>query len=170
MEDLVGRAVAQRLARAVVQPVLDLAHLLRRDLAEIDALREVLANQAVDVLVPDTFPRMVRSREVESRVQPLGDLPVTGELLAVVRGQGVHPVTVRPQAPQQGLGHRRCGLAAQQLQDRVPGGPVHRGQQGTPVPRADDRVQLPVPDPALLLHHRRTLGNVHPPRNAMAFT
>ena len=73
MEDLVGRAVAQRLARAVVQPVLDLAHLLRRDLAEIDALREVLANQAVDVLVPATFPRMVRSREVESRVQPLGD-------------------------------------------------------------------------------------------------
>ncbi len=95
----------------------------------------------------------------------LGDLPVTGELLAVVRGQGVHPVTVRPQAPQQGLGHRRYGLAAQQLQDRVPGGPVHRGQQGTPVPRADDRVQLPVPDPALLLHHRRTLGKVHPPRN-----
>ncbi len=38
----------------------------------------------------------------------------------------------------------------------------------TAVPRSNDRIQLPVPDPALLLHHRRTLRDVHPARDMAA--
>ena len=67
-------------------------------------------------------------------------------------------------APQQGLGHGCRCPPGQELQDGVLRHPVYRGEQGSPVPRADDRVQLPVADAALLLL-RRTLGNVHPPRN-----
>ncbi len=40
--------------------------------------------------------------------------------------------------------------------------PAHRKPPGAPMPRADDRIQFPAPDPGLLHHHRRALGNVHP--------
>jgi len=60
--------------------------------------------------------------------------------------------------------YARAGLAAQELEDRVLRHPVHRGQHGSPVHRADDRVQL-VADPALLRRHG-TLRDVHPSRNA----
>ena len=45
------------------------------------------------------LPGMARGREAEPRLQPGGDLPASGELLAVVRGHGMHPVPVRTQAP-----------------------------------------------------------------------
>ena len=110
VEDLVRRAIAQRLAGAAVQPALDLAHLLRRDLPEIGTLGEAFADQTIGSLVQAALPGMARGREAEPRLQPGGNLPASGELLAVVRGHGVRPVPVRTQAPQQGLGHRRCGV------------------------------------------------------------
>ena len=82
------------------QPLVeDLAHLLRRDLPEIGTLGEAFADQAIGSLVQAALPGMARGCEAESRLQPGGDLPASGELLAVVRGHGVHPVPVRTQAP-----------------------------------------------------------------------
>ncbi|MCY4312633.1 MAG: hypothetical protein OXD44_02870 [Gammaproteobacteria bacterium] len=71
-----------------------LARLLRRDLPETGALGEVFVDQAVGSLVQAALPGMARSREAEPHLQPGGDLPVSGKLLAVVRGQGVGPVPV----------------------------------------------------------------------------
>jgi len=53
---LVWRAVLQALARPVVEFVGDLAQLLVADRSEVDALGEVLAQQAVGVLVRAALP------------------------------------------------------------------------------------------------------------------
>ena len=58
VKDLERRAAAQRLARAAVQPVLDLLHLFRRGLAESGAPGEVMVDQDVDVLVQAALPRL----------------------------------------------------------------------------------------------------------------
>ncbi|MCY4313730.1 MAG: hypothetical protein OXD44_08580, partial [Gammaproteobacteria bacterium] len=96
VKDLERRTAAQHLAGAAVQAILDLANFFRRDPGQAGALREVLAHQAVGGFVQAPLPGMARSRKAEPCLQPGGDLPVTGELLAAVRSQGAHQVRVCP--------------------------------------------------------------------------
>ncbi|MCY4147970.1 MAG: hypothetical protein OXF73_01185 [Gammaproteobacteria bacterium] len=88
VEDLLRRAAVQHLAGVAVQPALDLAHLLRRDLAEIGALGKAFADQAIGVLVQAALPRMARGREVEPccHICPWGNFmrEVVGSLLKTV--------------------------------------------------------------------------------------
>ena len=91
---------------AAVQAILDLTHFFRRDPGQAGALREVLAHQAIGVLVQAPLPGVARSRKAEPRLQPGGDLPVTGELLAAVRSQGAHPAPVHPPCAAAGLQSR----------------------------------------------------------------
>ncbi len=91
-KDFVRRAEAERLARAVVQPLRDPLDLGLRDRREVVLLREVLPDKPVGVLVEPSLPTRVRMREVEARSEPRRDPLVLGELSAVVRGDRVHLV------------------------------------------------------------------------------
>ena len=56
------------------------------DAREVGALGEVLAHQAVGVLVGPPLPGVVRQREVHARAKGRGDLGAAGEPLATVHG------------------------------------------------------------------------------------
>ena len=164
-ENLRRRTIAQHLPGPVIDPVLHCPDLGFRHHAEVRAFREVLADQAVGVFVQTPLPGMVGSGEMEIRRQRTGNRLVPRKLLAVVRREGMDPIPERPHALGQRFGHRGRRLHVDPLQNLVLRPPIHRRDQGAPVPRADDRIQLPVPDAGLLLHHRRAVGNVHPAGN-----
>ncbi len=82
-----------------MEPVFHRPHLRGSHLAEVGALREVLAHQAVGVLVPAPFPGVAGGDKGEARTELRCDLPRPRELLAVVCRAGVDPVPDRTQAP-----------------------------------------------------------------------
>src|SRR5829696_10073250 len=86
-EHLVGRAVAEPLARAAVEQRLDPGDALPCDAREVSPLREELSQQAVRVLVRAALPRPARGGEVDRQAQRRRDLRVAGELLAIVQRQ-----------------------------------------------------------------------------------
>src|SRR6185437_10528865 len=88
-ELLAGGVVAEPLAGAVVELVGDVLELGGGPDAEVGALGEVLAEQAVDVLVAAALPGGVRVGEVDADAGGLGDALVAGEFLAAVPGQGL---------------------------------------------------------------------------------
>ena len=88
MKDLVRRAIAKRLARAVVEPLHRLLDLGWRNAPKVCLLREVLPQQPVRVLVHTSLPARMRAREVELGSQPLRDSRVVRELPAIVRCDG----------------------------------------------------------------------------------
>ena len=73
MVDLVGRPEAMALARPAVDRIIHLTDPFVAGRVEVDALGEVLADQAVGVLVGAAPPGMVRQREVEDRAGRLLD-------------------------------------------------------------------------------------------------
>ena len=79
--DLVGRPEPQALAGPAVDGIVHPLNLLVRDPGEVGLLREILAQQAVGVLVGAALPRVARQREVEDRPRPSLDPPELGELL-----------------------------------------------------------------------------------------
>ena len=82
MVDLVGRPEAMALARPVADRIIHLTNPFVAGRVEVGALGEVLADQAVGVLVGAALPGMVRQREVEDRAGRLLDPREVGELLA----------------------------------------------------------------------------------------
>lgn len=88
--------------RPVVEAIFDGAQLGVGDGAEVEAARQVLSSQAVDVLVAAALPGHVGIGEEEIGLQCDADERVFGKLLAVVGGQGMHPGDQAAQALQQG--------------------------------------------------------------------
>ena len=60
-----GRSVAERLSRPVVEQALHVFDVGRRHQAQVQTLREELREQAVGLLVQAPFPRMVRPGEAD---------------------------------------------------------------------------------------------------------
>ncbi len=87
-----------------MESVLYRPHLRGSHLAEVGPFREVLAYQAVGVLVQAPFPGMVGGGKVEARIELLCDLAMPRELLAVICRAGVDPVPDRPQTPEERRG------------------------------------------------------------------
>ena len=86
--DLVRRSVAQAFAQPAVELIVHLLHPSLADAAQRLPLREVLAQQAVGVLVGPALPGMVEQREVALDPDLPRDLGVGCELLAPVEGDG----------------------------------------------------------------------------------
>tara|TARA_B100000749_G_scaffold46563_1_gene32740 strand:+ start:97 stop:531 length:435 start_codon:yes stop_codon:yes gene_type:complete len=86
------------------------ADLFDRKGPEIGALGQVLADESVGVLVEPTLPRMVGVGKVALCVEFFGDGLMIGELLAVVIGEGVNKVGMRPQCYEQGIRDGLSGL------------------------------------------------------------
>ena len=89
-EDLERGAVAEHLAGAVVEAVGGVLEEAGVEGAEIRGFGDELAEQAVGVFVEAAFPGVVGAGEEDIGGEGGGDGAVTGELLAVVEGEGVH--------------------------------------------------------------------------------
>ena len=63
---------------------MDALDLFGRDWSKAGAFRELLANEAVGVLVQAAFPRVIGLGKIESSFQFLSDALISGELFAIV--------------------------------------------------------------------------------------
>lgn len=77
------------LARAVVQRVLDRGALLLRDLAEVGAFGQVLADQSVGVFIGSALPWAAGVAEVDVQVERGAEVLVLAHLAALVIGHGL---------------------------------------------------------------------------------
>ena len=96
-EYLVRRAIAQTLARSVVEQIHRIIDLLLAYLQEVGLLGKVLTQQAIVVLIEPTLLRAVRVRKVHPGAQALSYESVVCELFPIVKGQRVALPLVRPQ-------------------------------------------------------------------------
>ena len=154
--DLVRRPVAQAFARPAVELIVHLLHALLADAPQRLALREVLAQQAVGVLVGAALPRVVRKSEVELDADLLRDLGVGRELLAPVEGHRLERLALEGLRH---LGAHACrGLAPALPADEEAVPAVDEGQQARAAGPAGDRVPLPVPGLGAAVGGRGALG------------
>ena len=110
-EDLVRGAEIEFAAGPVIDAVGGLLQSSRIDVAQCLALADVLPDETVGVLVEPAFPRAVGAGEVDVGGQRLRDVAVSGELLAVVEGEGEHEGRERGQQVGDGVTDQGCGLA-----------------------------------------------------------
>jgi hypothetical protein len=131
----IGRCVeAQSFAWPVVQVIDDVVALGLRYRAHAGALGQVLSDQAVEVLVAASLPRVVRRGEVDRHREARFEQAVVTELGAVVEGDRLEHAAV----PSDGSGCRSrdfvLGARFQLLDDGVPAKgrheSVHLTEQG----------------------------------------
>ncbi len=67
------------------------------DCSEVRAFGEEVSNEAIGVLVHAALPRMIGRGKKDLRAQDIGGVPMSGELLPVVVGDGVNVVAQRVQ-------------------------------------------------------------------------
>ena len=83
-------AIVERLARSMIQALLDTSDFLPSEPSKGTTFGEILPHQAVRVLIEAPLPRAVRVREVELRPEPGCDPLVESEFSPVVTGDGLH--------------------------------------------------------------------------------
>lgn len=112
----------------MVQLILNPTYFPLTNVAEIRLFGEVLADESVGVFIQRLFPRTVRTAEIGFSRQCFGYSGVAVEFLAVIHGDGVHPVFMRPQRPNDGIG-RILGFEVLQFADNgVAGNPFDQCQ------------------------------------------
>src|SRR3954466_7203087 len=144
-EHLIGCRKAKRLARPAVEPGGDGVEFGFRENRQGSALGEVLAQQAISVLVGAALPRRMRVGEVNAQARERGQLAMAGHLLALVVGQGeAQRGRHRQQAGGEAIA-RRLGFGVGQLdQDHLTAGPLdQRADRGT-IAGPLDQIALPM--------------------------
>ena len=133
-------------AGSAVEAVLDGLDLGVGDIGEAGAFGEVLADQAVGVLVGGALPGAVGVGEVDRDVGGGGEVGVPGHLASLVPGdRGPYG---SGQVSDHGLQGGGDGLGvvagAQAVYEHEAAGALHQGDQGAAPAGADDQVALPV--------------------------
>ncbi len=95
MEDLVGRVKAERFSGSAVEQAFHFRHRCRVNCSEVRPLWKEVPNQAIGVLIHAALPRMIGRGKEDVGVQAVRGLSVSGELFAVVIGNGVDEVAQR---------------------------------------------------------------------------
>ena len=95
--------------------------------------------------------------EIEVGLQCVADRFMAGELVAVIRGQGVNPVFDRGQVSNQCRAHPRCLPVGQDINVHKARGALDHGQHHRGIVFPIHRVQLPIADAGSLLDPRRAL-------------
>jgi len=143
--DFQGRGNVETFPRARVQPMGAGIQFTLGVARQVRALGQVLAQQAIRILVGAALPGAVRSSKEDLDREPLGQAFVLGPLVASIIRQGF---------PQQG-GHRAefFGKARSGTRGIGPGhlgqddqacGPLHQSPDGRPIASALEQVTLPV--------------------------
>ena len=145
MEDFEGALEVETLPGPMVQGVDNAAQSLGGDLREVSALGQVLAQEAVGVLVGASLPGMVGMSEVDEQVQPLFQFERTGEFASVVQRQTVAFLSGQSaeRSPEL-LGDRLGGAGVDLSRDNVAAGPIHTGDEVSRASFADDGVAFPI--------------------------
>ena len=144
LHELVGFSVGEAGSGSVVEKVFDVVEVAAAVDGQVGALREVLPQQAVDVLVAGPLPGTVRVGEVDLDVRVHADLSVQAHLLALVPGQRLLEVR-RPAGELRGQRGRDLGggVSVRQVQQpQVAGGALHHGADRRLRPGADDQVSF----------------------------
>jgi len=126
----------------------------------VNALGDVLADEAIGVFVGSAFPGMVWGGEVELQLQCLLDERIAVKLRSIVGGDGSELIGVAPCNTQRSsieLLHR-SGLEL--ADEHVAGLALHQTHDAVLAAFADHGVDLPVAELAASLHARGSLGDV----------
>lgn len=112
----------------MVQFILNPAYLPMADVEEIGLFGEILADESVGIFIQPFLPRMVGAAKIGFRLQCLGYSDVLVEFFAVIHGQGVYPVFMRFQYPDDCAGGVFGFEVLQLADDGVAGNPLDQGQ------------------------------------------
>ena len=88
-EYFVRRAIAQTLARSVVEQIHRIIDLILAHLEQVGLLGKELTQHAIVVLIESTLPRAIRMSKVHLGLQTWRNKLMLGELFAVVKDQGL---------------------------------------------------------------------------------
>ncbi len=143
-----GSAKAQGLSWAVAKFIhgmldFDVAHG-----RQLPLFREVLANQAIGVLVQSALPRGIRMSEAYPRLKVSGHAGMATEFAPVVICDGMNLVDMRRQPLRDCVAHGLGGLARDCADNGVAGLALDQRHQGAEMAFADHCVALPIADAA----------------------
>jgi hypothetical protein len=91
-EDFLRGFKAENFSGPVVEQALDFVNLGRVEVQEGAGFGQVLPDQSVCVFVQAALPGVIGGGEIHRGFQAGGDFLMTGELLAIVGGEGQNPV------------------------------------------------------------------------------
>ncbi len=106
-----GRAKAQGLSWALVKFIHGMLDLYVAHGHQLPLFREVLANQAIGVLVQSALPRGIRMGEATPRIKVFGHAGRVTEFAAVVIGDGMNLVDMRCEPLRDCVAHGLGGTA-----------------------------------------------------------
>lgn len=144
MKHLVGCFESEPLSRPVIQSVLDHSQLFIRDGLQGPFLRDVLAQQPIEVFVAASLPAAIRVGKVGLDAQGLIDSPMIGKLLAVIHRQRLDPRSQGPQFVLNGLADQISASVADLGQNGIAALALDQSHDGLFVCCANDGVALPV--------------------------
>ena len=127
-----------------VQPVGHCVAIGLSDGGHASLFGNVLADQAVEVLVAAPFPRMVGGSEVALEREMLLELLVAVELGAVVEGDRLESGVVFSYGVQSGLCHGSGGTRLQFFDDGEAGLSLNQSENAVMAIAANHRISLPV--------------------------
>jgi hypothetical protein len=143
-----------------VQPVGHCVAVGLSDGGHAGPLGNVLADQAVEVLIAAPFPRMVGGSEITLEREMLLELLVAVELGAVVEGDCLETGKVFCDSVQSGLCHGSGGSRLQLFDDGEAGLSFDEGENAVMAIAADHSVSLPVTELSTGFDGVRPLGNM----------
>ena len=80
----------------MIQAVHHELELVIRDVSQIGIFREILADQAVDVFIEPALPSVIGIRKIDLGLEFSGDSFMSGELPAIVGGDGMYHCEGKP--------------------------------------------------------------------------
>ena len=120
----------------------------------------VLADQAVEILVGSPFPGVVRGGEVALQREALLELFVSMEFGAVVEGDCLEAGFVLADGLQGGVCNRVCGPRRQLFNDGETGFSLNKSEDAVMAIDADHSVSLPMTELQTGFDYRRPLGDM----------
>ena len=159
-EDLQGRGEVQALSRARIQPQRDGVQLALRVARQVCALRQVLTQQPIGILIGPALPGAVRIGNEHLDGEALGQALVLGHLFASIIGQrfaqrGRH----MPEFFREALVRTRGIRSIHSGQQDQTGRPLHQGADGRAIAGALDEVPFPVARDRTAGHFCGAVGN-----------
>jgi hypothetical protein len=120
-------------------------------------LGQILAHQAIGVLVGSPLPGSVRTRKVGCGVESLFDLSMPGKPQAVIKGQRLDAGLDRLERLHNGIPYRLTAIAGHMSQQTEAGPVLDQADDCLLVTLADHCIALPVAGAATCLHAGVTL-------------
>ena len=159
-EDLQGRGEVQALSRARIQPMRDGVQLALRVARQVCALRQVLTQQPIGILIGPALPGAVRIGKEHLDGEALGQALVLGHLFTSIIGQrfaqrGRHMPEFFREALVRTRGIRFLHSGQQDQASR----PLHQSTDGRAIAGALDEVTFPVAGDGAAGHFCGAIGN-----------